>query len=59
MMKSLLLLIPVLGTIAMGVYLMMSYAHGTFMTIREKADIIERLDRIEKKIDRINYNGKK
>ena len=33
---------------------MISYAHGNFVTIREKQDIAERLKRIEYKIDRIS-----
>lgn len=39
--------------IVVAVFTMAAYAHSTFMTVREKQDITSRLDRIEKKVDRI------
>jgi hypothetical protein len=46
-----------LSATAVAAFTMMAYGHNTFMTIREKLDIVERLDRIEDKIDSLLHGN--
>ena len=40
---------------AAAAFTMMSYVHANFMTVREKGDIISRLDRIQESVDQLKH----
>jgi len=42
-----------------AIFTALVYAHSNFITIREKEDIIRRLDRIENKLDKVIGNSQR
>lgn len=45
--------LSLIGGFGVMVYTMMSYGHSNFMNIREKQELVSRLDRIELKLDEV------